>query len=54
MGENDGERIRTFAALVNEVDADAVNFGLKMRESVERRFLLPPVVCALPVCDEFL
>src|ERR1700732_3754909 len=54
MGENDGERMWTLAALVNEVDGAAVHFRLKMRESIERRFLLPPIVCALPVRDEFL
>ena len=31
MGENDGQRVRTFAALVNKMNADAVNFGFEMR-----------------------
>ena len=54
MGENDGERSRTFPSLVNKVDADAVNFSFEMRESIERGFLLPPVVSVLPIVDEFL
>jgi hypothetical protein len=52
--ENEGERIRALAALVNEMNSNAVHFGFKMRELVEHRFLFPPVKMVLPIIDELL
>jgi len=38
---------------MNEMNTLAVDFGLEMRKLVESRFLLTPVVIALPILDEF-
>ncbi len=53
MCKNDRKRIRTFSALVNEMQADIVHVGSEMSESVEISFVLPPVVGVMPVADEF-
>jgi len=53
MCKNDRKRIRTFSALVNEMEADIVHVGSEMSESVKGRFVFPPVVGVKPVEDEF-
>ena len=54
MSKNERKRIGAFTALVNEVDVDIIHIGFKMREFVERRFVLPPIVSVLPIVDELL
>ena len=54
MRENDWKRFWAFAALMNEMDSASVNLGFEVRELIECRFLLPPVVTILPIFDEFL
>ena len=54
MRKNDGKRIRTSAALVNEVDSDSVHLRSKVSELIECSLVLPPVIGVLPVADEFL
>jgi hypothetical protein len=53
MCKNDRKRIRTFPALVNEMQADIVHLGSEMSESVKESFVLPPVVGVMPIADEF-
>ena len=52
MCKNDRKRIRTFSALMNEMQADIVHLGSEMSESVEGSFVLPPVVGVMPVVNE--
>jgi len=51
--QNDRKGIRTFSALVDEMQADTFHIGSEMSESVEGSFVLPPVVGVMPVADEF-
>ena len=53
MCENDRKWIRTFSALVNEMQTDIVHFGSEMSESVKGSFVLPPVVGVMPIANEF-
>jgi hypothetical protein len=45
---------RAFASLVNEVDANALNFCPKVRELIELLLLLSPIEGSLPISDELL
>jgi hypothetical protein len=53
VGENNRERFRTFASLVNEVDANVIHLGFEMNKLIEFRFLLSPVVGVVPIIAEF-
>jgi hypothetical protein len=54
MCKYDRKRIRTFPALVNEMQANIVHLGSEMSESVKESFVFPPVVGVMPIADEFL
>src|SRR5262249_52896565 len=49
VGEKEWERARSLAALVDEVDAEAINIGTKVRKLVERGFVATPIVRLRPV-----
>ena len=52
--DDDGQSIRLGRALVDEVNIQAVDFGLVVVECVQLSFLLAPVVFILPVGHELL
>ena len=54
MGEDNRKWIRAFSSLVNEVDSDAVNLCSKVRQLIEGRLLLLPVVGSESVGHELL
>ena len=49
MREDDWQRVRSLAALVNEVDAQAIDVSAKVGKVVEHLLLRPPVEFVLPV-----
>lgn len=54
MRDNDGQRIVVLRANVKEVNVQSVDLGDELRQGVELRLHLPPVVIGLPVADELL
>jgi hypothetical protein len=48
------QRVRMRGADVNEMNVEAVDLGDELRQGVEARFDLAPVVIGLPVTDEVL
>src|SRR5208283_1050640 len=46
--------MRALAGLVDEMDRDAFDGGLVMREAVDLPLLPPPIEILLPVIDQFL
>jgi len=53
MRENDAKWIRLFAALMNEVDCDLIYLCSEVRELIESRLVLLPVIGISPVTKEF-
>jgi hypothetical protein len=53
MRKNDGRRIWTFAALVNEVDGNVIHLRPEVSTLIECDRLFPPVIRILPVIREF-
>jgi len=47
--EDNWQRVGSLAALVNEVDTQAINFGLELRKLIQPDLLLAPVVFVLPI-----
>ena len=54
MKQDDRQRLRPCATLVNEMHTEAVDIGAKLGELVELCFLLTPVILGLPVAYQFL
>ena len=52
MRQDDRERMIADAALVHEMNADAVHHRAKLREPIDRHFLTTPVERMCPVVDE--
>src|SRR5205814_4225372 len=48
------QRVRMFRAHVNEVNVDAIDLGDELREGVELRLALAPVVLRPPIARELL
>jgi hypothetical protein len=54
MGNDDGQGIRMTRADVDEVNVEPVDPRDELRERIELRLRLPPVVVRAPVADELL
>src|SRR5918994_6982032 len=54
MGHDQRQRVRMGRADVNKVDVDAVDPGYELRQGIELRFRLAPVVAGAPMLDERL
>ena len=52
--DDDREGVLVLRASMNEVDVQAVDLGNEVREGVDPRFALAPVVLRAPVTREFL
>jgi len=52
--ENNGQRAFMLGADVNEVDAERVDLGPKLREAIEKSFGTSPVILLLPIGHERL
>src|SRR5262249_4643463 len=52
MRDDNRHRIRSAPTLVNEVNAEAIYFGDKLRKPVERRLLRRPVKLTSPVSHQ--
>src|SRR3712207_5732382 len=54
MGKDHGQSIGMLRADVNEVDIEAVDLGDELRQGIQLRLRLPPVVAGAPILDERL
>ena len=54
MGDDDGQGIRMTGADVNEVNVEPVDRRDELRQGIELRLQLPPVVVRAPVANELL
>ena len=54
MRDDQGQRVVMFRANVNEVNVQPVDLGNELRQRVEPRLHLPPVVIGLPIAHELL
>ena len=54
VGHDQGQRVLVSRLDVNEVDVDAVDLGRELRQGVELRLGLAPVVVVLPVVRELV
>ncbi len=54
VGDDEGQRIVMLRANVNEVNIQTVDLGDELRQGVQPRLDLPPVVIGLPIAHELL
>ena len=54
VGDDNRQRVRSLAALMDEVDAEAIDLDAKLGKVVEHRLLCPPIEVALPVVHQRL
>ncbi len=54
MREDNWQRIRAFAALMDEVDSQAVDLGTKLCKLIELHLLCSPIEIILPVIYQAL
>src|SRR5205807_5987453 len=54
VGDDYRQRVRSLAALMDEVDAEAIDLDAKLGKVVEHRLLCPPIEVALPVVHQRL
>ena len=54
VGDDDRQRVRILRPHMDEVNVHAIDFGGELRESVQPRLDLAPVVLRLPIAREFL
>jgi hypothetical protein len=49
MNQQQWRRVGSFAALVDEMDADPINIGFELSKAIERRFVCAPIIAMQPV-----
>lgn len=54
MREDEGQGIRVWRALMNEVNVNPIDEQLVVVEGIDPRFSLSPIVSVLPVCCKLL
>ena len=54
MRDDNGQRVLFFRAHVNEMNVDAVDVGYELRQRLQLRLALAPVVVRRPIAREFL
>ena len=49
VGEDDRQRVRVFRPRMDEVDVQAVDLGAELREGINPRFALAPIISVAPI-----
>ena len=54
MGDDERQRVGMFRTDMNEVDGESIDGGDKLRQGIQFRLALAPVVLCRPIACEFL